>query len=354
MICHLQVLFILVLIYFQFIIYNVDAPEVFGMHENADVAFNSLESSSLMSSLLMLQPRSSGAGSSNASRDDAVLLLISKFESMCPLILQLDDAGPSTFIIQSNGLLSSLAICLTQEIVKFNRLLSTISQSLIDLRKAIQGFSVMSADLDLMYTSFLNNTVPKIWEKVSFASLKTLSSWMNDLNFRINFMREWLMKGEPAYFPLPAFYFPQGFMTASLQTYARKHKVSIDTLSFAFDVLSQPIESIIEPPTEGIIIYGLYLEGARFDPDTSVVYDSYPGKIYDLLPVIHFKPEVNHKKPSLTYSCPVYKTAVRKGVLSTTGLSTNFVVAIELPIDDIRAENKWILAGVAALCNLTD
>ena len=74
--------------------------------------------------------------------------------------------------------------------------------------------------------------------------------------------------------------------------------------------------------------------------------------MFDLLPCIHFKPAVNHKQPPGTYATPVYKTAVRKGVLSTTGMSTNFVVAVELPTDE--SEQKWILAGVAALCNLTD
>ena len=80
--------------------------------------------------------------------------------------------------------------------------------------------------------------------------------------------------------------------------------------------------------------------------------ESEPGRMYDLLPVIHFKPAVNHKQFPSTYACPVYKTAVRKGVLSTTGMSTNYVVPIELPTDE--SEQKWILAGVAALCNLTD
>ena len=38
--------------------------------------------------------------------------------------------------------------------------------------------------------------------------------------------------------------------------------------------------------------------------------------------------------------------------VSTTGMSTNFVVAIELPtMDD---PDKWTLAGMAALLNLTD
>jgi len=113
-------------------------------------------------------------------------------------------------------------------------------------------------------------------------------------------------------------------------------------------------EEITEGPPDGVIVYGLYLEGARFDLSANRILDSRPGKMYDLLPTIHFIPEVNHKQAPNTYACPVYKTAVRKGVLSTTGMSTNYVVPIELPISQSENENKWILAGVAALCNLTD
>lgn len=35
-------------------------------------------------------------------------------------------------------------------------------------------------------------------------------------------------------------------------------------------------------------------------------------------------------------------------------MSTNYVVPVELPIAHEESEQKWILAGVAALCNLTD
>lgn len=36
-------------------------------------------------------------------------------------------------------------------------------------------------DLDMMYTSFLTNRMPEVWMAVSFASLKSLGSWMKDL-----------------------------------------------------------------------------------------------------------------------------------------------------------------------------
>ena len=141
-------------------------------------------------------------------------------------------------------------------------------------------------------------------------------------------------------------------MTASLQTYARKHMEAIDGLSFEFEMLRENPDEILQGPDDGVFIYGLYIEGARFDRGLWMLSESEPGKMYDLLPAIHFKPAVGHKQAPNTYACPVYKTAVRKGVLSTTGMSTNYVVPVELPTDE--SEQKWILAGVAALCNLTD
>jgi dynein heavy chain len=328
-----------------------DDPEVFGMHDNANVTFNTNESLGMMATLLSLQPRSSGGGAGKSS-DEMVTDLATSFEASCPDLLLEEEAGETTFIIQDNGLLNSLAICLVQEMVKLNRLLKPMRSTLADIKRAIKGFIVMSADLDSMYTSFLNNQVPGVWESVSFASLKTLGSWVSDLIYRVSFMKTWLLHGQPATFPLPVFFFPQGFMTASLQTFARKHMEAIDGLSFDYKILKEHQDELTEGPEDGVYLFGMYLEGARWDFENWKLAESLPGKMYELLPVIHFIPQTNHKQAPGTYACPCYKTAVRKGVLSTTGLSTNFVVSVELPTD--QTEQKWILAGVAALCNLTD
>lgn len=62
-------------------------------------------------------------------------------------------------------------------------------------------------------------------------------------------------------------------------------------------------------------------------------------------------PIENREKPEEgIYNCPLYKTVDRRGTLSTTGHSTNFVMEFELPSKS--KEEDWIRAGVAAFLSL--
>jgi len=60
------------------------------------------------------------------------------------------------------ALIPSLSTVLLQEMDRFNKLLSKMRSTLINLSKAIQGFGLMSQELDSMYYSLLNNQVNKI------------------------------------------------------------------------------------------------------------------------------------------------------------------------------------------------
>lgn len=143
------------------------------------------------------------------------------------------------------------------------------------LTKAIQGFALMSQELDSMYYSLLNNQVPKNWEDVSYLSLKPLASWLRDMKERVAFMYAWLTHGSPNAYWISGFFFPQGFLTGVLQTHARKYKIPIDQLSFAFKIMDDR-ENVGGRPTDGVYVYGFYLEGASLERKKRILVDQIP------------------------------------------------------------------------------
>ena len=244
-----------------------------------------------------------------------------------------------------------MSTVLIQEVIRYNRLLSTIHSTIVELLKALKGLVVMSESLETMCNNIFINQVPVAWAAKAYPSLKTLSSWVVDLMARCDFIQKWIDNGIPTVFWISGFFFPQAFLTGTLQNFARKYVISIDLLAFEFKVLDNRWEDIHAKPSDGCYIRGLYVEGARWDPTRRVLAESRPKELYTEMNVIWLLPKQNRKKPETgIYDCPVYKTLTRAGTLSTTGHSTNYVLTIELPSD--HPQSHWIKRGVALITSL--
>ena len=281
---------------------------------------------------------------------------------------QIQDRMPDAFDVEAVSMMyplsynESMNTVLVQELMRYNNIIVEINKTLPQLRKALKGLVVMSVELEAMGNALETQGIPPNWQRYAYPSLKSLRPWFDEFIQRLEFLQSWIDNGIPAAFWLPGFFFPQAFFTGTKQNYARMKRIPIDTLDFDFEILKETDETkITKRPESGCIVFGLYLEGARFNTETMQLDDSIPKQLYVPGPMIYLKPKANRELPlGGVYRCPVYKELSRRGTLSTTGHSTNFVMWVELPGGKKDIKNNlglsdqeyWIKAGVAMFCSL--
>lgn len=224
----------------------------------------------MLETILSVQPKTGSA--SGKSREEVITDIASFVQGKTPEVLpifEIQKKYPTSYE-------ESMNTVLVQEVIRYNRLLEVMKENLINVKKALKGLIVMSEELELIANSLFNNQVPKIWDQKGFLSMKPLASWTEDLNARINFLQEWIDHGTPKCFWISGFFFPQAFLTGTLQNYARKHIIAIDKLSFEFKYLDLEPQDIKEKPDDGCYIHGLFLEGARWDKHKKIITDPQP------------------------------------------------------------------------------
>ena len=319
----------------------------------------------MFETLLALQPRSTTSG--GVSREATINHLARDIEAQLGPVFDIEAARRAYPVSYAE----SMNTVLVQELVRFNRLLVVMKESLSSLQKASKGELVMSSELEQMGDSMFIGHVPRVWSVVAYPSLKPLGAWVQDLKRRLAMFADWLSAGPPPVFWFSGFFFQQSFLTGTLQNYARHHTIAIDEITFDFEVMpnipvpgsstasdsssassSDAAAAVVTPPSEGCYVHGLFLEGARWDSVNGHLAEPLRRQLYSDMPVIWLRPCETKKLPvgRLTYTTPVYKTSKRAGTLSTTGHSTNFVLSIQL--NSTRPNKHWIKRGACLLTQL--
>ncbi|CAG9329916.1 unnamed protein product [Blepharisma stoltei] len=337
-----------------------ESPQVFGLHENAKITYDRKETYDLFHRLLMLQPRAHVVSRENEKNEINALtgeilgLLSEEFD-----IKEAKNKYPIVYELSMN-------IVLVQELLRYNNLLRIIKKTTEELNKAMAGEIIITEDLENMAASLLRNQVPTAWMEFSYPSSKPLLSWSRDLGKRLSFFQKWVNEGPPSVYWISGFFFTQAFLTGNLQNCSRKYTLPIDSLEFTFAIkdditCDEEGNYKAETPENGCYIHGLFIEGARWNSEINQLDESLPRALFSSMPVMHLNPGEKSKSEGIYYTprnvtkyfdCPVYKTANRAGVLSTTGHSTNYVMTVKLP--SVHPESHWVKRGVALLTQLDD
>ncbi|KAJ2996626.1 Dynein heavy chain 10, axonemal [Globomyces sp. JEL0801] len=317
-----------------------NAPDVFGLHPDAEIGYLTNAVKDMWSQLVSLQPRTA-EGAGGISREEFIGNIASDVQVKLPSPF---DIGR---IYKSIGTPSPTQVVLLQELERWNMLVERMLSSLKDLRKALKGEIGMSAKLDDLANALFNGALPSSWRSLAPQTEKGLGGWMLHFERRYQQYSNWIKNGEPLVIWLSGLQVPEAYITALVQTTCRKNLWPLDR-STLYTQVTQYVDpkEITERLQSGCYIQGLYLEGAGWDlKRNSLVRLESGGRLVQELPILRIIPIESHRlKLVNTFRTPVYTTQLRRnaagvGWVFDADLSTN---------DHI---SHWVLQGVCLVLN---
>lgn len=212
--------------------------------------------------------------------------------------------------------------------------------------------------MEQLENSLFLDQVPSIWASRAYPSLLGLSTWFTDLVMRLRELEAWSsdfvlpicvwlagrvtefkLNSNENYFNIAGFFNPQSLLTAIMQSTARRFELPLDKMCLYCDVTKKQKEDFTAAPRDGAYVYGVFMEGARWETTQGIITDSKLKELYPPLPVINIRAITQDKQDNRNmYECPVYKTRSR---------GPTYIWTFNLKTKDKPA--KWVLAGVALL-----
>jgi len=273
-----------------------ETPLAFGMHPNAEIDFRTTQCNNLFAQLYELTPKSSGGTDDNAPTPlsrfqdfDADLQNQYNLES---LKINIDDVKSK--IGEDSADMKPYQGVFLQEIEVIGVLIDAILKSIEEIRLAMKGELTMSEQMENLMNDVFLNKVPAKWMGLSFETTRGLASWCESLGARLIQLNAW--KDEPTKIPVVTWINrlknPQSFLTAIKQVYARKNVKELNKLYIQTDILKKwywEIDPKDGGAKEGAYVFGMQVEGARWDFAQGNLEESEPKKQYSLMPVVNLR-----------------------------------------------------------------
>uniref|UniRef100_A0A803SSJ0 Dynein axonemal heavy chain 17 n=1 Tax=Anolis carolinensis TaxID=28377 RepID=A0A803SSJ0_ANOCA len=312
-----------------------ESPYLYGLHPNAEIGFLTVTSEKLFRTVLEMQPKETDAGGGTG---------VSREEKVKSVLDEIMDRLPEPFnmveIMAKAAEKTPYVVVAFQECERMNILTTEMRRSLKELNLGLKGELTITTDMEDLSNALYYDNVPDSWTNRAYPSLLGLAAWYADLLLRIRELEAWTTDfALPTTVWLAGFFNPQSFLTAIMQSMARKNEWPLDRMCLSVEVTKKTREDMTAPPREGSYVHGLFMEGARWDTQTGVISDARLKELTPSMPVIFIKAiPVDRMDTKNMYECPVYKTRMR---------GPTYVWTFNLKTKEKPA--KWILAGVALL-----
>lgn len=143
---------------------QLDKPEAFGLHANADITYQTNTAKTVLDTILNIQPKES-SGNTGETRESVVYRIAQDMLDKLP-----PDYIPHEVkarLVKMDPL-TSMNIFLRQEIDRMQKVISTVRRTLVDLKLAIDGTIIMNENLRNALDFIYDAKIPTLWQKVIF------------------------------------------------------------------------------------------------------------------------------------------------------------------------------------------
>ncbi|XP_012590033.1 PREDICTED: dynein heavy chain 17, axonemal, partial [Condylura cristata] len=138
-----------------------------------------------------------------------------------------------------------------QECERMNILTNEMRRSLKELSLGLKGELTITTDMEDLSAALFYDTVPSTWEARAYPSMMGLAAWYADLLLRIRELEAWTTDfALPTTVWLAGFFNPQSFLTAIMQSMARKNEWPLDKMCLSVEVTKKNREDMTAPPRE--------------------------------------------------------------------------------------------------------
>lgn len=323
---------------------QLDAPaEAFACHENAliirdtAVAREFLESTSRLGQIVP---------SDRDDVQDRALQVTDEISGRLPALFNINEIR-NRHPARSG---EPLNVILIHEAELINEILSTIADSLGNLKAALNGEAVLTGSLGDLSREICNNDVPRVWRPIDVGiATGRLSSYVSLLLRRVDFVRHWRDGDLPRAIRLDLLSCCKRFLSAALLAFARRYGVPAERVAPNLEATSGDFD---EGDADARYIRGLHLSGARWDARRRVLVESLANVFWHDMPPIRLTfGEGRRVTSDDAYECPVYISPTRRGGADTDeSTNRNYIMSVPLKTDTSRVH--WIKRGVALFCQI--
>ena len=320
-----------------------DMPQIFGLDASAEIASQILSAETRFESICSIMRTSREGGKQDSKSMLTLERTIGNILSTVEQVLEKEKspamcatASTSPLILFFSG--EEQILCSTS---------MTVMRDVSLVKDVLDGHVGASDQSTKIMDSIENGRVPAHWSARYRWKTDSIDTWLKSLRLCQEHLTSSASKYNCRCTWIPGIANPKAMLNSILQEHVRSAKdsnIKIDQLEIQYQVTKiQDAKSIKDAPKTGIYLYGCFLEGATWDPQSSKLTASKEPS-NKAFPVIHAFPAMKSpvKKKKNIFLAPMYNSDDRS--------ASAFIDYIPLPTDG--DDVYWAQRGAALICKI--